>query len=99
MFTALNEHLGDFSGAHWTHPRGGLYVWITLPEQIDTTRTGPLFDQAVHDGVLYVPGSYCYGPDPTRTIPRNTIRLSFGTATLDHIREGISRLASAIRKM
>jgi 2-aminoadipate transaminase len=101
MLSALKQHLGDFCPArtHWTHPRGGLYVWLTLPDEIDTTRSSPLFEQAIHEGVLYVPGSYCYGPDPTRQVPRNTIRLSFGTATLDHIREGIRRLACAIRKI
>lgn len=101
MLTALNQHLGDFCAGetHWTQPHGGLYVWLTLPEYIDTTRTGPLFEQAIREGVLYVPGSYCYGPDPVRRIPRNTIRLSFGTATLEHIPQGIERLAKAIRKV
>lgn len=101
MLDALREHLGDFqpNATHWTHPRGGLYVWLTLPESIDTTRDGALFAVAVKEGVLYVPGSYCYGPDPSRRVPRNTIRLSFGTATIDQIREGIRRLAAALRKV
>ena len=101
MLSALAQYLGDFlpGQTHWTHPHGGLYVWLTLPEYIDTTRTGPLFEQAIREGVLYVPGSYCYGPDPSRRVPRNTIRLSFGTATLEHIHQGIERLANAIRKV
>jgi 2-aminoadipate transaminase len=101
MLSALDEHLGRFQPGktHWTHPRGGLYVWLTLPESIDTTRDGKLFAAAVAEGVLYVPGSYCYGPDPSRRIPRNTIRLSFGTATLEQIGEGIRRLAVAIGKV
>lgn len=101
MLSALKQNLGDFSPGrtHWTHPRGGLYVWLTLPDHIDTNRSSPLFEQAVREGVLYVPGSYCYGPDPTRKIPQNTIRLSFGTATIEHIREGIRRLACAIHKI
>lgn len=99
MLEALREQLGDFlpARAHWTHPRGGLYVWLTLPSQIDTSMTGPLFERAMHEGVLYVPGSYCYGPDPLRKAPANTLRLSYGTATLDQIREGIKRLTVAIR--
>jgi 2-aminoadipate transaminase len=101
MVGAMEEHLGRLkaAGTHWTHPRGGLYVWLTLPESIDTTRDGKLFAAAVNEGVLYVPGSYCYGPDPLRRIPRNTIRLSFGTATLDQITEGIRRLAVAIARI
>jgi DNA-binding transcriptional MocR family regulator len=46
---------------------------------------------------MYVPGEYCYGPDSTRTIPRNTMRLSFGVAGVDDIRLGIERLARAIK--
>jgi 2-aminoadipate transaminase len=99
MLAALQEHLGDLPQAHWTHPRGGLYVWLTLPPSIDTNRGSPLFQQAISEGVLYVPGSYCYGPDNSRQVPRNSIRLSFGTATLEHIREGIRRLSVAIRKV
>ena len=99
MLAALDEHLGDFPAgeAHWTHPRGGLYVWLTLPAGIDTGRSGALFERCVREGVLYVPGAYCYGSDSTRHIPTNTLRLSFGTATLEHIREGIRRLSVAIR--
>jgi 2-aminoadipate transaminase len=102
MVDALERELGDFAPGHtrWTRPRGGLYVWLTLPESIDTRRDGRLFQQAVREGVLYVPGAYCYGPDPSRQPPpRNTIRLSFGTASLEHIRQGIKRLAAAVRKM
>lgn len=99
MLGALERYLGDFAPAelHWTHPRGGLYVWLTLPERYDTGRSGPLFARCVREGVLYVPGAYCFGPDPTRTVPKNTMRLSFGTATIDHVREGIRRLSVAIR--
>ena len=62
-----------------------------------TGRGGELFKLALSEGVLYVPGEYCYGPDPTRRVPRNTIRLSFGVPTPDDIRTGIARLAHAIR--
>jgi len=47
--------------------------------------------------VLYVPGGYCYGPDSTRVVPQNTMRLSFGVSTIEQIHEGIARLAKAIR--
>lgn len=97
MLAALEKHLGDVPGVNWTQPKGGLYVWLALPERFDTGRQGRLFPRSVQEGVLYVPGAYCYGPDPTRQVPRNTIRLSFGTATLDQITEGIRRLAVAIR--
>jgi len=100
MLEALAEHLGDFARGqtHWTRPSGGLYVYLTLPEDMDTGREGPLFARAIEEGMMYVPGEYCYGPDPSRTVPRNTMRLSFGVASVDQIRQGIERLARAIRK-
>lgn len=99
MLDALQEHLGDFRPAdvHWTHPRGGLYVFLTLPAHIDTRDTGPLFARCLEEGVLYVPGDLCFGPDPTRDAPRSTMRLSFGVATEADLREGVARLARAIR--
>jgi 2-aminoadipate transaminase len=102
MVGALERELGSFAPGQtrWTHPRGGLYVWLTLPGSIDTRLDGPLFKQAIREGVLYVPGVYCYGPDPSRQPPpHNTIRLSFGTASLQDIAEGVRRLAAAMRKV
>lgn len=97
MLAALEEHLGDVEGLHWTRPTGGLYVYVTLPETVDAGADGALFQRALDEGMLYVPGEYCFGPDPSREIPRNTIRLSYGVGTPDQIRIGIERLARAIR--
>jgi 2-aminoadipate transaminase len=99
MLQALDEYLGDFlpDQTHWTHPTGGLYVWLTLPTSIDTSRTGPLFKRAVELGMLYVPGDYCYPADPTRTVPKNQIRLSFGVPTEQQNRDGVKLLAQAIK--
>lgn len=96
MLTALDELMGEMEGVSWTKPTGGLYVYLTLPERFDTSRSGKLFQAALDEGVLYVPGNYCYGPDATRTVPRNTMRLSFGVPTPDQIHEGIARLARAV---
>ena len=49
-------------GVGWFVPTGGLYVWLWLPLAISAGPDGPLFDLAVREGVLYVPGEYCY-PD------------------------------------
>lgn len=99
MLEALDEYLGDFmpEQTSWTNPTGGLYVWLTLPESIDTSRHGPLFKRAIELGMLYVPGAYCYPADPTRKIPTNQIRLSFGVPTVQQNREGVRLLAQAIR--
>ena len=99
MLEALDEYLGDFmpGETHWTHPTGGLYVWLTLPESIDTSRGSKLFTRAIELGMLYVPGAYCYPADPTRKVPTNQIRLSFGVPTIEQNREGVRLLAQAIR--
>ena len=99
MLEALDEYLGDFmpEQTHWTKPTGGLYVWLTLPESIDTGRHGPLFARAIERGMFYVPGAYCYPADPTRKVPNNQIRLSFGVPTVEQNREGIRLLALAIK--
>lgn len=94
---ALDNELGNMAGASWTSASGGLYVWLTLPEGIDTSRQGPLFGHAIKQGVLFVPGEYCYPQDPTRKAPTNTIRLAIGVPDAAQIKEGIARLADAIR--
>jgi len=74
-----------------------LYVYLTLPEHVQTGRHSDLFVRCLKEGVIYVPGGYCYGPDTTRVIPQNTMRLSFGVSTVKQIHEGIARLAKAIK--
>jgi len=56
-----------------------------------------LFDRAVAEGVLYVPGNYCY---PAEGCPRpdNRLRLSFGCQSCDGLRRGVEALARAIRQ-
>lgn len=98
---ALDQHIDGFggdskSGATWTHPQGGMYVHLTLPPSIDTGRKSALFGRAIDHGVLYVPGEYCFGPDPDKPTPRNTIRLSFGVPSVEQIKEGVARLAQAV---
>lgn len=99
MLDALQNNLSDLSPdkVKWTNPSGGLYVYLTLPPNINTSRDTPFFDLAIKNGVLYVAGEYCFSPDITRTIPQNTIRLSFGVSTVDQIHQGISRLANTIK--
>lgn len=97
MLTALRRHLGDVPGVSWTTPAGGLYVWLTLPESIDTGRSGPLLGRAIEAGVLFVPGAYCYPPDPGRWTPSHELRLSYGVASVERIEQGIERLAGAVR--
>ena len=93
---ACDEYFGPIPGVTWTPPTGGLYVWLRLPEHVDTGPNGTLIDRAVDEGVLYVPGEYCY-PDPTRNAGSNMIRLCFGVQSDDRIHRGIESLARALR--
>jgi 2-aminoadipate transaminase len=95
MLEGLERHMRKLPGVRWAHPTGGLYVWLELPEQVATGPDGQLFDQAVAEGVLYVPGEYCYAPEGV-PVPRNRIRLSYGVQSPERIRAGIAALARAV---
>jgi len=97
MLTALRDGLGDLPGVRWTIPTGGLYVWVTLPEAMDAGPTGRLFAECVDRGVLYVPGEYAFASSPGGSCGQNTLRLSYGLPGMDEIREGVGRLAGAVR--
>jgi len=84
------------SGARYQKPRGGLYVWLELDPQVRTGVKNRLFRRALDAGVLYVPGDLCYGPDSSRPIPQNRLRLSFGAPTASQIKKGIRLLADAL---
>lgn len=102
MLQALNEAFGENgqteSEVRWTLPHGGLYVWLTFPDGVDTGPQGRLMKAALAEGVLYVPGQFCYVNGENGPIPTSEARLSFGVATPTQLREGILRLARAARK-
>jgi 2-aminoadipate transaminase len=98
MLAALHEQFGSFPGVRWVQPTGGLYVWVQLPADIATGPDGSLFDTALREGVLYVPGEYCY-PALGEPIQPNTMRLSFGVQTPEKIRQGVAALARAVRQV
>ena len=95
MLAALEASFGGKDEVSWVHPKGGLYVWLSLPEAVKTGPKGQLFDEAIRRGMLYVPGQYCF---PAEGVPgkTNTIRLSFGVQSPDRIHEGIASLAAAV---
>ncbi|TFD22634.1 PLP-dependent aminotransferase family protein [Cryobacterium sp. TMS1-13-1] len=87
MLSALDEYLPDLT---WTDPTGGFYVWVTLPEQLDSKAMLP---RAVKELVAYTPGTAFYGNGDGR----QNMRLAFCYPTPDNIRVGIRRLATVIR--
>ncbi len=75
--------------ATWTHPEGGLFVWATLPEFIDTT---DLLAKALNENVAFVPGRAAYVDGRGA----NSMRLNFSGSQPDEIREGIRRIGRVV---
>ena len=96
ILEAAEQFLGALPGIHWIRPQGGLYLWVELPQTIDTGPNGRLFNQAIEEGVLYVPGEYCF-PTSGPLVRRNTMRLSFGVQTPARIELGMQALSRALR--
>ncbi len=96
MLAAADTYFNQLPGVRWIRPQGGLYVWMTLPEGIDTGPRGKLFERAMRVGVMYVPGQYCFPKEGPCL--HNTLRLSFGVQSEDNIRRGMELLATAIRE-
>ncbi|MFC6356287.1 aminotransferase-like domain-containing protein [Luethyella okanaganae] len=87
MVSALGEYLPQLS---WTNPAGGFYVWVTLPEPLDSKAMLP---RAVKELVAYTPGTAFYADGNGR----QNIRLSFCYPTPEQIRLGIRRLTTVIQ--
>ena len=88
MFASLAENFGKT--ATWGTPEGGLYTWLTMPDDVDLVDTA---DAAAERGVTYDLGTnFATGDDPGR----NKARLCFSFNTEEEIREGIALLADAV---
>ncbi|MCI0742144.1 MAG: PLP-dependent aminotransferase family protein [Gemmataceae bacterium] len=79
----------------WTNPVGGMYVWLTCPEGMETGPGSPFLDAAMKEGVLYVPGEFCYVNGDNGPLPKNEARLCFGVASLEQLQEAARRLGRA----
>ncbi len=78
------------AGYSWTHPDGGMFLWVTGPEGLDSTN---LLVKALERNVAFVPGEDFF-PDHEG---KSCMRLNFSNAQPDLIREGIDRLAGLCR--
>ena len=92
MLARLKKELGGISSVKWTKPQGGLFLFLTLPEKIDTQE---MLTVASKRKVVYVPGKnfFC---DPT--IGHNTLRLNFSYPSIEQIKQGITILSQVIRE-
>ncbi|MBQ9653595.1 MAG: PLP-dependent aminotransferase family protein [Bacteroidales bacterium] len=87
MLSLLEKYMP--SGVSWTYPEGGLFLWLTLPEGVDTVA---MYDEALSRGVAYVAGSFFY----TDGSHRNTMRLNFSFVDEAKMEPGIKLLADII---
>ena len=91
MIDALEKYMPKDEDIRWTHPDGGLFIWVWLPDVIDTHE---MLAQAVERKVAYVPGAAAF-VDGTG---HNTMRLSFSSSTPEQIDEGIRRLSEVVKE-
>ncbi|MHB8114679.1 MAG: aminotransferase-like domain-containing protein, partial [Bellilinea sp.] len=89
MLDSLAEYMPE--GVTWTHPHGGLFLWVRVPESCDTTK---MFPAAIRNKVAYVPGE-SFHPNGGGT---NTMRLNFSYCKPATIVEGISRLGNMLKE-
>jgi DNA-binding transcriptional MocR family regulator len=88
MLSALEKRMP--AGVTWTKPEGGLFIWVTLPENMDGAE---LLRRSIAEAkVAFVPGGAFF----TDGTGRNSIRLSYSLPTEAQIAEGIARLGKLI---
>ncbi len=87
MLEALEAHFPP--AAEWSHPEGGLFLWATLPDYIDTS---DLLAKALRENVAFVPGAAAYVDGRGSS----SMRLNFSGSTEEEIREGIRRIGKVI---
>ena len=97
MLGALERHLAP--AARYIVPRGGLYVWVEMEEGVDTGRRGAYFQACLEDGVLFVPGEYCFAPEGPFQRPPNCIRLCYAVPGEAEIEEGVARMGRALQRL
>jgi 2-aminoadipate transaminase len=90
MLQALETHMPKVEGISWTRPQGGLFLWVTLPDEIDTEE---MFTEAVENDVAYVLGkAFC-----ANSGGEHSMRLNFSYPDEAEISEGVRRLAEAVK--
>jgi len=89
MLESLEKYFPEETS--WTKPNGGFFVFVTLPEYIDTD---VMLSDAIKEKVAYVSGSSFYADGKGK----NTMRLSFCYPSKEDIEEGIKRLGKVISK-
>ena len=88
----MEEYFPKETGVTWTTSEGGLFLWVSVPEHIDTNE---LFFEAIKYKVAFVPGEQFYGENPAK----NHLRINFSYASKEQLAEAIKRLADCIKPL
>ncbi len=88
LLSLLEEYMPE--GVSWTHPEGGLFLFLTMPEGFEAVK---FYDKALDAGVAYVAGEF-FHPDGSG---RNTMRLNFSFMSPERMTEGIKLLAGLLQ--
>ena len=89
LLSLLEKHMPE--GVRWTHPEGGLFLFLTMPDGFDAVK---FYDIALDAGVAYVAGEF-FHPDGNG---KNTMRMNFSFMTQERIAEGVKLLASLLKE-
>ncbi len=88
LLSLLEKHMPE--GVRWTHPEGGLFLFLTMPEGFDAVK---FYDRALAAGVAYVAGEF-FHPDRRG---KNTMRMNFSFMSEEKMREGVKLLAELLQ--
>lgn len=91
MLESLEKYMPDRDDISWTKPEGGMFLWLTLPDFIDTEK---MFYDAIDENVAYVIGNAFFVNDGGN----NACRLNFSYCAPEKIKDGIERLAGVIER-
>jgi len=89
MLEAMSRHFP--ATVSWNRPQGGMFIWVELPQGIDSMR---LLEKAIAKNVAFVPGAPFFANAPRA----NTLRLSFVTVPPEKIERGISLLGQLLKE-
>ena len=88
----MEKYFPRESGVTWTTAEGGLFLWVTIPEHIDTAK---LFFEAIKHKVAFVPGEQFYGENPAK----NHMRINFSFSRKEQLVEAVKRLSNCIKSI
>jgi DNA-binding transcriptional MocR family regulator len=95
MMKAFDEILSEIEGVTWTYPNGGLFTWVTLPEDFDTME---MLEIAKKNKIIYIPGEAFSVNEETKQEVKNSMRISFCLPSHEEIIEGNRRLVKTIKE-